>query len=45
MNFLDDETDEEIYKHINRMIPDVNVIKISLVVMEVKYGAIDADYS
>ena len=43
--FLDDGTDEEIYKDINRTILYGNVIKISLIVMEGKYGAIDTDDS
>ena len=41
MNFLDDETDEEIYEKINQNNPDVNVTSMSLIVTEGKYGAID----
>ena len=44
MGFLYGGTDEEIYEHINWMIPDGNVMNMSLIIMEVKYGAIDTDY-
>ena len=45
MNCLDDETYEEIYEHINWMILDGNVMKMSLIITEGKYGAIDTNYS
>ena len=41
MIFLDDGTDEEYYKNINLTILDGNVVNVSLIIMEVKYGAID----
>ena len=41
MIFLDNGTDEEYYKNFNQTIIDVNVMKMSLVVTEGKYGAID----
>ena len=40
-----DVTDEEDYKHISINILDCNVIHMSLIIMEGKYGAIDADDS
>ena len=40
---LDDGTDEEIYEHINQTIIDGNVMNMSLIITEGKYGAIDAD--
>ena len=43
MNFVDDWTDEENYKHINWNILGGYVLDMSLIVMEVKYGTIDAD--
>ena len=45
MSFLDDGTDEEVYEHSNRTVLDGNVMNMCLIVMEVKCGAIDADYS
>ena len=45
MIYSDDRTDEEIYEHINQMILDGNVINMSLIIMELKNGAIDADDS
>ena len=42
---LDDRTDEEIYEHINWNIIDGNMMNISLIIMEGKYGAIGADCS
>ena len=41
MIFLDNGTDEEYYKNFNQTIIDVNVMKMSLVITEGKYGAID----
>ena len=43
MNFIDDGTDEKKYKRINQNIIDGNVMNISLIVIEVNYGDIDAD--
>ena len=43
MNFLYDGTDEEEYKQINQNILDGNVMNMSLIIMEVDYGDIDAD--
>ena len=43
--FLDDRTDEEYYENINQTIIDGNVMNMSLIVTEVKYGAIDNDDS
>ena len=43
MNFVDDGTDEDYYKHINQTILDGNVMNMSLIIMEGKYCAIDAD--
>ena len=43
MNIFDYRIYEEDYKHINRTIIDGDVIKISLIIMEGNYGAIDAD--
>ena len=43
MNFLDDVKDEEYYENINQTIIDGNVMNMSLIIMEVKYGAIDTD--
>ena len=45
MNFVDYGTDEEDYEHINWTILDVNVMNISLGIIEGNYGAIDADDS
>ena len=45
MDFKDDETDEEIYKHINRTILDVNVMNMYLISMEGNHGDIDTDDS
>ena len=45
MDFKDDGTDEEIYKHINQKILDGNVMNMSLIITEGKYGAIDTDDS
>ena len=45
MVFLDDGTDEEYYKNINRTILDGNVMNMYLVIMEGKFGAIDTDDS
>ena len=45
MNFLDDGTDEEYYEKINRTILDGNVMNVSLIFIEGKYGAIDTDDS
>ena len=46
MNSLDDRTYEEYYENMNRTILDGNMMNIYLIVMEVKYGAIDTeDYS
>ena len=46
MNVLDDGTDEEYYKNINQTILDGNVMNMSLIILEGKYGAIDTnDYS
>ena len=45
MIFLGDETDEEDYKQINRTILDGNLMNMSLIIMEVNYGAIDPDDS
>ena len=42
---FDDGTGEENYKHINRIILDFNVMKMSLIIVEGKYGAISADDS
>ena len=44
IQFSDDGTDEEYYKNINQNIIDGNVMNMSLIIMERKYGAIDADY-
>ena len=43
MCFFNYRTDEEYYKHINRTIIDGNLMNMSLIIMEVNYGAIDAD--
>ena len=45
MNFLDNGIDERYYKNMNQTIFDGNVIKISLIINEGKYGAIDTCYS
>ena len=45
MDYLDDGTDEEDYKHINQTIIDGNGMNMSLIIMEVHYGAIDSDNS
>ena len=42
-DFLDDGTDKEMYKHVNRTILDSNVMNMSLIITEGKYGAIDTD--
>ena len=42
---LDDRTDEEYYEKNNRTILYGNVMNMNLVIMEVKYGAIDTDSS
>ena len=44
-NFIGDGTYEEDYKHINLTVIDVNLMNTSLISMEGKYGAIDADNS
>ena len=36
-------TDEDVYKHINQTIIDGNVVNVSLVIIEGKYGTIDSD--
>ena len=41
MNFKDDVTDEEYNKNINRTILGGNVIIMYLIIIEVKYNAID----
>ena len=43
MNFLDYGTYEEIYEHINQTILGGNVMNMSLIITEGKYGAIDTD--
>ena len=43
MNFFDNVTYEEKYKHINKTILDGNVMNMYLIIMEGNYGAIDAD--
>ena len=43
MNCLDDGTDEYYYKNINRTILDGNVMKMSLIFMELNYDEIDTD--
>ena len=45
MNYFNDGTDEEYYKHINRAILDGNVMNMYLIIMKDKYGAIYADDS
>ena len=45
MNFLYEETDEKEYKHINQTIPDGNMMNMYFIVMELNFGAIDADNS
>ena len=45
MNFVDYGTEEEYYEQINWDILDGNVMNMSLIIMEGKYGAIDADNS
>ena len=45
MNFSDYGTDEEYYEHINQTILNGNVMNISVIIMEVDYGAIGADDS
>ena len=45
MNFVDDVTDEEDYEHNNWTILDVNVMNMSLIIMEGKYGTIHDDDS
>ena len=45
MNFLYYGTDEEYYENINQTILDGNAMNMSLIIIEVKDGAIDtADY-
>ena len=44
MNFLDDGTYEVEYKHINLTILDGNVLNMYLIIMEVNYCDIYADY-
>ena len=44
-DFFDDGTDEEDYKQINQTILDDNVMNMYLIIMEGKYGDIDADDS
>ena len=41
MNFLDDVIDEEYYEDINQTILDGNVMNMSLICIEVEYGAIN----
>ena len=43
MNDLNNGTDEEYYKNYNWTILDGNVINMSLIIIEGKYGAIDTD--
>ena len=46
IDFVDDGTYEEDYEHINLTIIYCNVMNMSLIIVEVKYGTIDAnDYS
>ena len=45
MIFLDDGTDEEYYERINQTILCGNVMNMSLIITEGKYGAIDTDDS
>ena len=45
IDFLDDRTDEEYYKNINQTILGGNVMNMSLITMEGKYGAIDTNNS
>ena len=45
MIFFDDGTYEYDYEHINRTTLDGNVMNMYLIIMEGKYGAIDADDS
>ena len=45
ISFLDDRTDGEYYKNINRNILDGNLMNMALIIMEVKHGAIDTDDS
>ena len=45
MNFVDDGTDEEYYKHFNRTILDGNVVNMSMIFTGGKYGAINSDDS
>ena len=45
MIFFNHGTDEEDYEHINWTIIDGNMMNMSLIIMEGKYGAIDADNS
>ena len=42
-DFLDDRTYEEYYENINQTILDGNVMNMSLIITEGKYGAIDTD--
>ena len=43
MNFLFDVTNEEYYKNIKQTILDGNVMNMSLIIIEGKYGALDTD--
>ena len=43
MNFLDDGIDEVENKHVNQTILDGNVMKLSLIIIEGSYVAIDAN--
>ena len=45
INYVEDRTDEEIYKHINQTILNGNLMNTSLIVMKGKYAAIDYDDS
>ena len=45
MNFIYDVTDNVEYECINRTILDGNVMKMSLIITEVNYDAVDADDS
>ena len=45
MYFLDNGTDKEYYKNINRTILDGNLINMSLIIIEGKYGTIYTDDS
>ena len=45
MNVFDDEKGGEYYKHSNQTILYGHAMNMSLIIMEGKYGAIDADDS